>query len=111
MNDLEHFIPKREALCGARPWSQSKIKQLTARIYDEIFVRLERADLRGVVEHRITAMYGPPIANPDLMLVSFQGRAGDNSPSERTWPEKLRYLDSDYDFGRTLQSQFREAGL
>ena len=56
-------------------------------------------------------MYGPPMANPDLMLVSFQGGGGDNSPSEPTWPVRFRYLDSEFDFGRALRSQFREAGL
>ena len=56
-------------------------------------------------------MYGPPMANPDLMLVSFQGGGGDSSPSEPTWPDRLRYLNSEFDFGRALRRQFREAGL
>ncbi len=92
-------------------WQQSEIERLAARMYDETFARLKRAHLRDVVEHRITAMYGPPIANPDLMLVSFQGGGADSSPSESTWPDRLRYLNSNFEFGRALRSQFRQAGL
>ena len=45
------------------------------------------------------------------MLVSFQGGGGDSSPSRLTWPERLLYLGNEFDFGRALRSQFREAGL
>ena len=91
--------------------SQAEIVELAHRMYEETFRRMEDARLRDVVEYRITAMYGPPMRNPELMLVSFQGGAGDASPSEAIWPDRLRYLDSEFDFGRALRSQFGEAGL
>lgn len=91
--------------------AHEEIERLAVLMYKEISLRLRHVDLRSVVGHRITAMYGPPMANPDLMLVSFQGGSGDKSPSKPTWPERFRYLDSKFDFGRALRSQFREAGL
>lgn len=83
---------------SSRQQTHAEIKRLAERMYKETFLRLRHVDLRGVVEHRITVMYGPPMANPDLMLVSFQGGGGDTSPSEPTWPERFRYLDSKFDF-------------
>ena len=101
-----------EAASGQPPVrTEAEIVQLAARMYDETFLRLEHACLQHVVGSRITAMYGPPMQNPDVMLVSFQGGAGDNSPSEPTWPDRLRYLDSEFGFGRAMRRQFREAGL
>ena len=94
-----------EVACpGARQRTRAEIERLAGRMYAETLLRLEQARLRSVVKHRIIAMYGPPMASPDLMLVSFQGGGGDNSPSEPTWPDRVRYLDSEFDFGRALRS-------
>ncbi len=80
-------------------------------MYREILQRLEDPRMRGVVKHKVTAMYGPPMARPDVALVSFQGGGGDASPSQRTWPDRLLYIDDDFVFGRTLRRQFGDAGL
>ena len=112
MNEGSGTVTVEETACRSGPQQlQAEIEQLAERMYEETFLRLRHVDLGGVVKHRITALYGPPMARPDLMLVSFQGGGGDSSPSNPTWPERLRYLDSEFDFGRALRSQFREAGL
>ena len=51
------------------------------------------------------------MVRPDLALISFQGGGGDRSPSAQSWPERLVYLDDDFDFGRALRSQFAAADL
>ncbi len=87
------------------------VQCLARRMYDETFERLDDPRLRGVVGGKVTPMYGPPMVQPDLALISFQGGAGDQTPSARSWPEKLLYLDDDFHFGRSLRSQCAEAGL
>ena len=112
MNEGKSTATVEDVGCPGGPQlALAEIERLAERMYEETFKRLRDADLRGVVKHRITALYGPPMASPDLMLVSFQGGGGDSSPSEPSWPERLRYLDSEFDFGRDLRSQFLEAGL
>lgn len=90
---------------------QEELKRLASRMYCEIFQRLEDPRMREVVNHKVTAMYGPPMVRPDVALVSFQGGGGDDSPSRRTWPGRLLYLDDHFAFGRTLRRQFDDAGL
>ena len=112
MSEVASIATAEEVACPGGPQlALAEIERLAERMYEETIQRLRDVDLRGVVKHRITALYGPPMASPDLMLVSFQGSGGDSSPSEPTWPERLLYLDSPFDFGRALRSQFREAGL
>ncbi len=112
MSEGEGIATAEEVACPGGPQlALTEIERLAERMYEETFLRLRDVDLRRAVKHRITALYGPPMASPDLMLVSFQGGGGDSSPSEPTWPERLLYLDSPFDFGRALRSQFREAGL
>lgn len=98
-------------VASASEHARAEIEELASRMYEETFLRLQDVDLRDIVKRRITALYGPPMARADLMLVSFQGGGGDSSPSRLTWPERLLYLDNEFDFGRALRSQFREAGL
>ena len=88
-----------------------ELKRLARRMYRETFERLEAPSLQAVVKHKITILYGPPMVRPDLFLLSFQGGAGDDSPSNRIWPEKLLYLDDDFRFGGNLRTQFEAAGL
>ena len=90
---------------------QRDLERLASRMYNEVFRCLEDPLLRGVVKDKVTAMFGPPMMRPDIALVSFQGGAGDQSPSRRTWPHRLVYLEGNFPFGRTLRSQFRTAGL
>ena len=90
---------------------QQHIERLASGMYQETFARLDDPRLCEVVQHKVTALYGPPMVRPDLALISFQGGAGDRSPSARTWPRRLVYLDDDFCFGRTLRRQCALAGL
>lgn len=92
-------------------FDQQGVERLARQTYDETFRRLDDSRLEKVVKHKITVMYGPPMVRPDLALVSFQGGGGDRSPSARSWPEKLLYLDDDFSFGEALRSQFAVAGM
>lgn len=92
-------------------FDQQGLERLARQMYDETFRRLDDSRLNKVVKHKITVMYGPPMVRPDLALVSFQGGGGDRSPSVRSWPEKLLYLDDDFSFGRALRSQFAAVGM
>ena len=94
MSEVASIATAEEVACPGGPQlALAEIERLAERMYEETIQRLRDVDLRGVVKHRITALYGPPMASPDLMLVSFQGSGGDSSPSEPTWPERLLYLD------------------
>ena len=84
---------------------QRELEQLAQCMYDEAFNRLDE------VASKITVLYGPPLARPDVFLVSFQGGGKDSSPSCRTWPERLLYLDDTYPFGTRLRKEFCDAGL
>ena len=71
---------------------------------------LKDPDLGSVVKHGLLISYGPPIPNPDLLLLSFQG-GGENPEVQKTWPQKLLYVDSPYKFGAALRGMCRETGL
>ena len=93
------------------PVEQRELEHLAKRMYEEVFRRLEDPVLGEVVKDKVTVMFGPPMVRPDVAIVSFQGGAGDHSPSPRKWPPRLVYLDDKFRFGRVLRYQFREAGL
>lgn len=76
------------------------------RIYDDAN---HLADEIGGVEYGLNILYGPPIANPSVMIVTSQG-AGEDKNRQRTWPCCLLYLDSPYRFGRILQNDFQRMG-
>ena len=107
MNDEDPTTPPLEA----RMTRQTDVERLARRMYDETFDRIEDPDLRGVAKDRVTVLFGPPMLRPDVALVSFQGGAGDKTPSPRTWPERLVYLDDKFKFGQALRAQFQAAGL
>ena len=90
---------------------QKELERLAKRMYDEVFQRLEDPALQAVVKDKVTVMFGPPMVRPDVAIVSFQGGAGDRSPSRRTWPPRLAYLDGEPTFSQTLRRQFHKAGL
>ncbi|MYG12318.1 MAG: hypothetical protein F4171_05920 [Gammaproteobacteria bacterium] len=94
-----------------KPLGQQELERLACQMYSETFKLLEEPELKEVAKHRVTAMYGPPMVRPDLALVSFQGGAGDDSPSGKRWPKKLLYLDDDFRFGEALRSQFALAEM
>ena len=87
---------------------QHELEQLAKCMYKEAFGRL---DERRARESKITVLYGPPLVRPDVFLVTFQGGGEDSSPSRRTWPERLLYLDDTYPFGTRLRKEFRDADM
>lgn len=78
--------------------------------YAEAADLLSDPAMAGVVTHGLTVLYGPPIQNPDLFLISFQG-GGAAPVVHDTWPTRLLYLDDAYSFGPPLRRFAREAGL
>ena len=89
---------------------QHELEQLAKCMYKEAFSRLDERRAREVAS-KITVLYGPPLVRPDVFLVSFQGGGKDSSPSRRTWPKRLLYLDDPYPFGKALRKHFCDAGL
>ena len=89
---------------------QREVDQLALRMYSETMERLE-CPRWSEVARKVTALYGPPMFRPDVFLVTFQGGGEDCSPSRRTWPERLVYLDDCYRFGGALRKNFHMAGL
>ena len=87
-----------------------RLERLAECMYRETFERLEDPCWSKDVG-KVTLLYGPPMVRPDVFLVTFQGGGEDPSPSCRTWPPRLVYLDDCYKFGKALRKNFREAGL
>ena len=102
--------PASHACAGNQVASRQTIRVLAESMYRETFERLENPRWCEVVQ-KVTLLYGPPMVRPDVFLVSFQGGGGDTSPSRRTWPPRLLYLDDSHKFGQVLRKNFREAGL
>ena len=72
---------------------------------------LKDPKLGSVVQHGLLISYGPPIPNPDLLLLSFQGGGHTYRKVPNTWPQKLLYVDSPYKFGTALRGLCRDTGL
>ena len=87
------------------------IEVLLREAYWETQDMLDNPNLRQVVRHGLIVSYGPPIAEPDLLFLSFQGAGNTFSGVQETWPEKLQYLDSKSRFGPTLRELCRHAEL
>ena len=90
-----------------QPQTQASLEAEIRRIYEEAN---RYADGHGGVEHGMNILYGPPILNPTVMIVSAQGGGADRN-RQRTWPAKLEYSGSGYEFGRRLARDFKKAGL
>ena len=87
-----------------------KIEALLGEAYLETHEMLNDQELGSVVKDGLIISYGPPIHNPDLLLLSFQG-AGDDKVVQKEWPKKLLYLDSPRKFGTNLRKLCRDTGL
>ena len=88
--------------------SQEALESEVRRIYAEANAY---AELHGGVGHGMNVLYGPPILNPKVAIVSLQGGGQDGKPPQTTWPEELAYLDGRHEFGRRLVRDFEGAGL
>ncbi|MCY4130323.1 MAG: hypothetical protein OXG15_13910 [Gammaproteobacteria bacterium] len=105
-------IPNMTAIdVGLNPSNQRELEALCSTMYDEIRERSLERSFAAVVKNRITALYGPPMVEPDLLLVSFQGGGEDKTPTKYTWPDELLYLHDDYRFGTRLRKESKRAGL
>lgn len=71
---------------------------------------LKDSTLESVVQHGLLISCGPPISNPDLLLLSFQG-GGADQVVQKDWPKKLLYLNSPERFGKKLRKLCRATGL
>ena len=87
------------------------IEGLLFEAYSATHDMLKDPDLGSVVQHGLLISYGPPIPNPDLLLLSFQGGGHTYLEVQDTWPEKLLYIDSPHRFGTALRKMCRTTGL
>ena len=88
--------------------SQQSLEREVQRIYDEAGAY---AKLHGGVEGGMNVLYGPPMLDPKVMIVSLQGGGKDGKAPQTTWPGELAYLDGRHEFGRRLVRDFDGAGL
>lgn len=86
---------------------EASLRRTVLHIYGEVN---RFADETGGIEYGLNVLYGPPISKPTVMVVSIQG-GGKDRCRQRTWPERLQYLDSAYGFGQRLEGDFIRAGL
>ena len=87
------------------------IEGLLRDAYSATHEMLKDPELGSVVQHGLLISYGPPIPNPDLLLLSFQGGGKTYRSVQDTWPQKLLYIDSSHDFGTTLRRMCHDTGL
>ena len=88
----------------------SSIEQLLSEAYSTTHDMLGNPELGSVVRHGLLISYGPPIPEPDLLLLTFQG-GGECPIVQQTWPQELLYSGDPYRFGKTLRSLCRDTGL
>lgn len=84
-----------------------ELKTQVCRVYREVN---RYADAHGGVECGLNVLYGPPIPNPTVLIVSMQGGGADQN-RQRCWPPALLYTKDDSRFGSILRHDFRQAGL
>lgn len=86
------------------------IEELLREAYSETHEMLKYPELGSVVNDGLLISYGPPIPEPDLLLLSFQG-GGADQVVQKEWPKKLLYVGIPYKFGKTLEELCRVTGL
>ena len=86
------------------------IEELLTKAYSATHKLLKDQELGSVVRHGLSISYGPPIPEPDLLLLTFQGGGG-CPVVQKNWPRRLLYLDDDFKFGTTLRRLCRDTGL
>ena len=86
------------------------IEELLREAYSSTHDMLKDSTLGSVVQHGLLISYGPPIPQPDLLLLSFQG-GGESPVVQETWPRRLLYANDPYKFGTTLRGLCRDTGL
>ncbi len=86
------------------------VEDLLTEAYSATHKLLKDQELGSVVRHGLLISYGPPIPEPDLLLLTFQGGGG-CPVVQKTWPHRLLYLDDDFTFGRALRRLCHATGL
>ena len=86
------------------------IEDLLNEAYSTTHDMLRNPKFGSVVQDGLLISYSPPIPEPDLLLLTFQG-GGADPEVQKTWPQKLLYLDSPHKFGTALRKLCRETGL
>ena len=86
------------------------IEGLLREAYSATHKMLKDPELGSVAKDGLLISYGPPIPEPDILLLSFQG-GGACPVFQKCWPSRLLYLDDDYDFGKALRSLCYDAEL
>ncbi|MYA59935.1 MAG: hypothetical protein F4X40_05175 [Chloroflexi bacterium] len=87
----------------------SELEAAVQHIFDEAYGFARQF---GGVDNGMTVLYGPPIAAPDVMIVSAQGGA-DELFVQTSWPTELAYLNPNttFRFGNRLRRGFEEGQL
>lgn len=80
----------------------SDLDQLISQVYFESAARLRDPILGGVVRHGLNILYGPPIFDPSLAIITFQGGGADMN-TQTAPPPRLIYRDDPYKFGTMLR--------
>ena len=90
------------------------IEELLREAYSATHELLEQTALSKVVCDGLLISYGPPIQEPDLLLLTFQGGGG-CKVEQKTWPDSLLYVDDylydGFKFGKVLGRFCKQVGL
>lgn len=85
-------------------------ESVARQAYEKASGMMNNPSLRAVVRHGLSILYGPPMVQPDLALITFQG-GGADSTIQNSWPRRLLYLDDPYKFGTALRTYMSAVGL
>jgi hypothetical protein len=85
-------------------------KQVASQAYAETGQLMRDPEMASVVTHGLNILYGPPMLQPDLAIITFQGGGADNT-LQTSWPQRLLYLDDEFPFGTKLREYSECAGL
>ena len=87
----------------------SELEVAVQRVFDEAYEFAQ--SFRGV-DDGMTVLYGPPIAAPEVMIISAQGGA-DQRFVQTSWPIELAYANAQttFRFGNRLRKGFGEAQM
>lgn len=87
---------------------EAELERTVHRIYGEVN---RFADEIGGIEYGLNVLYGRPIPNPTVLVVSIQG-GGKDRCRQRTWRDSPPYQNAARgDFGDRLKADFARAGL
>ena len=89
---------------------KTSLLDLTQKMYGEVSELMHDNEMSTVVQHGLNVMYGPPMINPDVALITFQGGGADTT-IQKSPPSQLLYRNDPYKFGTALRKYMAVAGL